>query len=288
MGLLKYLIKSALKHNPIDAYAEWFRKNLESIGNKRLEEFDHDVYWRFAYVMFPRILKITNKFTWEGDENIPNIKGSFVAVCNHKYALDPFYAGVAFACGKVNRKVVWVSKLANLKTPIMKSIITPFGTIPLSKDRKMTPFTKKRIDDIIAEQIDGVGMFPEGSRSKDGIIRPFHTGSAILCLEKKVPYIPIALMGKRSFFKGKAHARIGKPVYLDPNLEISYEVAKEISEDMRAQVQALYDGKTEIPKCRYEVKPEIYIKIKIRASTTSDNAKAKTTQFAEINEYSQQ
>lgn len=249
------LLKKILLHNPIDAYSAWNRRRLAKKGI--VEKRDNQIYRHIGIRFFPKILWFTNKLTVEGTENIAKLpsKSGFIAISNHQYALDPFFLGCMFNHeNKITRKIAWVSKLENFTIPIQKSLVTPFGTIPLSKDRKMTPLTFRMIHDKLSKGI-GVGMFPEGTRSTSTKIGNFHAGAARLALHYKVPYIPMAITGKRSFFKGKCHVRIGEPVFLDPNLECSYENAKEIASDMQKQVQALFEGNVKlVPRCRFERK----------------------------------
>jgi hypothetical protein len=78
-------------------------------------------------------------------------------------------------------------------------------------------------------------------------------------LEYKIPYVPVCLNGRRFFFKGKSTARIGKPVYIDPKVEVTYENAAAVAQDMHAQVQALFEGKTVLPVGRFEIVPEMQV-----------------------------
>ncbi|MHA1369488.1 MAG: hypothetical protein ACTSRA_07245, partial [Promethearchaeota archaeon] len=112
---IKYLLKMAIKHNPFDAYVNWHRRYLRRRG--KTYDFDQMIYWTIGYIFFPRILKFTNRFTWSGVENLPDGDrfGPFMLICNHRNALDPFYAGTAISCGTRHKRyhVSWVSKLEN-------------------------------------------------------------------------------------------------------------------------------------------------------------------------------
>jgi 1-acyl-sn-glycerol-3-phosphate acyltransferase len=246
MGYLGHVIKKMVQLNPIDALAANSRRRLQNKGKDKLEASDNWVYWHIGMRFFPKILRFTNHLTLECLGDLP--RSTFVVVSNHQYALDPFFIGL----GIKTNKVCWVSKLDNFKTPLMKSIIAPFGTIPLNRNRKMSKLTLSMIHEAIDHGY-AIGMFPEGGRSKKGILEGFHAGAARICLERRIPYVPVAITGKRVFFKGKCHVKVGKPVYLDPCIECGYENAKNIAYDMRAQVQALLDSEKEIPKCRYEI-----------------------------------
>jgi hypothetical protein len=97
-------------------------------------------------------------------------------------------------------------------------------------------------------------MFPEGGRTKKGPIRPFKTGAARMVIFNKVPYIPVAALGNRDILKGKAHIRVGTPVYLRDDLDPNDKtVLQEIADDMQKQVVALYFNKPQ-PPARYEKK----------------------------------
>ncbi|MHA1820486.1 MAG: hypothetical protein ACTSU2_09055 [Promethearchaeota archaeon] len=50
--------------------------------------------------------------------------------------------------------------------PIQKCIIKPFGTIPLTKDKKLSEETLKLAEKKLREN-NGVGMLPEGRWHKD-------------------------------------------------------------------------------------------------------------------------
>ncbi|MHA1340616.1 MAG: lysophospholipid acyltransferase family protein [Promethearchaeota archaeon] len=257
------VLKSIISHNPIDYYSAWNRRRLTKKGI--VEKRDNQIYRHVGIRFFPKILKITNQLTTYGTENIGILpsKIGFVVVSNHKYALDPFYLGAAFIHNyQITRKIAWVSKIENFIFPIQKSIITPFGTIPLGKGRKIIPLTLKMINDKINKGI-GIGMFPEGTRNKSKKLQEFHAGAARIALEYKVPYIPMAILGKRIFFKGKCTVRIGRPVFINPEIECKYSYAKEIANHMHDQVQALLDGNIyDLPKCKYEVSKEEFLRLR--------------------------
>jgi 1-acyl-sn-glycerol-3-phosphate acyltransferase len=58
-----------------------------------------------------------------------------------------------------------------------------------------------------------LGIFPEGTRSKDGSILPFEQGAALLAMRAGVPVIPVYIKGGyKLFHQIKVYA--GKPVDL--------------------------------------------------------------------------
>jgi 1-acyl-sn-glycerol-3-phosphate acyltransferase len=264
MGSFRHFVKTLIYHNPFDAFVHWHRKHLAKKGPENVYHFDQQVYWRFAYVLFPKILGLTNRFTFDGYENLKDVDGPFMVICNHNDSLDSFFASVAISCGTRDQRmhVSWVSRLAHMQTPLVKSISSYFNMIPLGPDRKVNEHATRLIVAAI-HRGQGIGFFPEGSQGKNkadrSSIQAFHAGAARLCLEHRIPYIPMVLHGRRSFFKGKARACIGHPVFLDPALECTAENARLVSIDMRVQMQAMLEGKPDIPRSRFEMTPHALI-----------------------------
>jgi 1-acyl-sn-glycerol-3-phosphate acyltransferase len=75
----------------------------------------------------------------------------------------------------------------------------------------------------LLEEGEWVALFPEGTRSKDGIIKRGKAGSGMLAWKAKVPVVPVALIGSDHILpKGSIiprvsdlTIRVGDPVYLE-------------------------------------------------------------------------
>ncbi|RPJ01927.1 MAG: 1-acyl-sn-glycerol-3-phosphate acyltransferase, partial [Deltaproteobacteria bacterium] len=69
-----------------------------------------------------------------------------------------------------------------------------------------------------------VVIFPEGSRSPDGLIQPFKKGGFALAIKSGVPIVPIAINGSREIMpkerltvrSGKIRIRIDRPIETEP------------------------------------------------------------------------
>ncbi|MHA1775896.1 MAG: 1-acyl-sn-glycerol-3-phosphate acyltransferase [Promethearchaeota archaeon] len=241
-GILKLL----LKYNPFDPICDWGRKLLNELGI--LEIYDEFIYWNVGRANFIQFFRTFWGYEIKGKENFPEHGGALV-IANHQSEFDPFLVGSA-----VHRKVQWLSKAENFEIPIFRSIIKPFGTIPLKRGQKdEAALTKVRS---VLEGGGCVGMFPEGTRSPDGKLGPFRKGAARLCLETGVPYVPCAIFGAFKVFpkhvnvlgirwnKGyKISVVIGNPVYIDPSLAPNIENAELVKEAMRNDVILLLSGK---------------------------------------------
>lgn len=249
---IKYLLTQFVKHNPYDGiYSRNLKRHINK-GERSRAIWEHHLYWNFGKRISTAICKLLNKITWNDmDDQLPH--GSFVVVANHEKAIDPLYIGTTMWW-----KVAWLSKKKNFMTPFMKTIIGQMGAISLDEDKDGEPIMSQHTMDEIDRSIrrgHAIGVFPEGHRSKDGILKPFKTGAARLCLDYGIPYVPVAITGSRKPFKGSCHVNIGKPVYLRDDLECTYSNAKAIAVDMRNQVQSLMNG-DEQPPSQFEIQPE--------------------------------
>ena len=247
----KSLARILLDNNPFDKLADLSRNFMGKLGV--LEIFDDFIYWNVGRANFIRIFKLLWEYPIVGKGNFPQ-KGGAMVISNHQSELDPWLVGSA-----VNKKVQWLSKKENFDIPIFKSIIKPFGTIPIKRGKQDTD----ALDKVRAVLESGgcIGMFPEGTRSPDGELAPFHSGAAKICLETGVPYVPCAIFGAYKVFPKHASLSkikvrdgsiikivIGKPVYIDPSMEINYENIQKVKDEMRNDVLLLQSGEMNVSR----------------------------------------
>jgi 1-acyl-sn-glycerol-3-phosphate acyltransferase len=81
----------------------------------------------------------------------------------------------------------------------------------------------------VLEKGQVLGIFPEGTRSKDHSLRTAKTGAARLALAAGCPLVPLALTGTQHIFqqgwkRAAVHVEVGKPLYPgadDSSLELT-------------------------------------------------------------------
>lgn len=152
-----------------------------------------------------------------GIDNVPK-KGAFILASNHSSYLDPIIIPAIFI-KFFKRKVHYLGKRELFETWIGKKIHNAVGTIPLDRERGEAAL-KSALK--LLKEGGVIGIFPEGTRTKDGKLWRGKTGVARLALAAKVPVVPIGITGAFELmstggifpkFKKNVAVNIGKPIY---------------------------------------------------------------------------
>ncbi|MCE9668599.1 1-acyl-sn-glycerol-3-phosphate acyltransferase [Myxococcus stipitatus] len=124
----------------------------------------------------------------DGREHLP-WKGAAVLVSNHESLGDIL---VLFG---LYRPYKWVSKAANFNLPLIGWNMRLNRYVPLVRgDKESIGRMMAQCERWLSRGVP-VLMFPEGTRSADGQLKPFKDGAFVLSLKMKCPVIPIVLTG---------------------------------------------------------------------------------------------
>lgn len=181
----------------------------------------------------------------EGVEHVPR-SGPFILVSNHCSNLDPPF--IAWATGyQVDRVIHFMAKIEMRDWFFIGWLATQSGTFFVRRgegDRAAQRFSLETL-------ADGrpIAIFPEGTRSRDGRLKAFKSGAALLAIRSGAPILPVAIAGSHRLFPDGSrwpHAtrmtvRIGPPLSLShqPTGRIDREALQAGTERMRDAVRAL-------------------------------------------------
>lgn len=140
-----------------------------------------------------------------GRENIPT-EGGLIIAANHQSNWDPPLAAT-FA----TRPVSYMAKQELFDVPVFGSIIRSMYAFPVKRGAADRNAIKTALQ--VLAQKKCLGLFPEGTRSKDGKIHKPEAGIALIAAKAKVPVVPTALLGTDKMF--------GKDVFF-PKLRVIY------------------------------------------------------------------
>ncbi|HEX6167200.1 MAG TPA: lysophospholipid acyltransferase family protein, partial [Acidimicrobiales bacterium] len=150
-----------------------------------------------------------------GAEYLP-AEGPAILCPNHTSVIDSFLLPSVLP-----RSITFVGKAEYLDDWKTKYLFPALGMIPI--DRTGGDASKRALDAAAGVLGRGelFGIYPEGTRSRDGRLHKGHTGPARLALRTGAPLVPIALIGTREIQPPGARVprpfrpceiRIGRPV----------------------------------------------------------------------------
>jgi 1-acyl-sn-glycerol-3-phosphate acyltransferase len=157
----------------------------------------------------------------------------FVLVCNHQSIFDSFITTRLF--GK--RDIAFISKKENMKIPLGPRLVRAMKYLAIDRDDKMQSLQVfRQAIDLVKNQITSIGVYPEGTRCKTGLLGEFHEGVFNIALHAQAPLVVMTTYGGNQIRK-RWPLRSTK-VYQDILCVIPYEdikdkPAKEVSDMVR-------------------------------------------------------
>ena len=133
-----------------------------------------------------------------GLDNIPS-GSSCILMANHQSNFD-----IPVLLGRLPVQFRWLAKEELFRIPIFGRGMRGCGYISIDRsNRKLAFASLKEAARKIREGVS-VLIFPEGTRSSDGKIRPFKKGGFVLSVDAGVPIVPIVIYGTRAIMpKGR-------------------------------------------------------------------------------------
>jgi 1-acyl-sn-glycerol-3-phosphate acyltransferase len=145
------------------------------------------------YTVARAILNPTFKFLWrvdvEGLDLLPDVGGAILAP-NHLSVLDHFVLA-----GALPRRITFVGKAEYMDDWKTKYIFPALGMIPIDRSGGSAADRALNAAAGVLGAGEFFGIYPEGTRSRDGKLHKGHTGVARLALRAKCPIFPVGLQG---------------------------------------------------------------------------------------------
>ncbi|MBZ8178167.1 1-acyl-sn-glycerol-3-phosphate acyltransferase [Corynebacterium poyangense] len=153
-------------------------------------------YWAFKNVFFGPFLRVWNRPTITGLDNIPS-EGPGLIASNHQAVMDSFYFPLM-----VPRQMTFPAKSEYFTTPgvvgrMQKWFFTAVGQIPVDRNDARAGDTIVAAAEEVFQRGDLFCIYPEGTRSPDGRVYKGRTGMARIALRSGLPIIPVAMIGSR-------------------------------------------------------------------------------------------
>lgn len=184
------------------------------------------------------IVMIASRGNIEGMENVPK-KGPLIIASNHMNIGE-----VPFISSHFPRRIVWMAKKELFETPVLGLMYVFSGQIPVK--RHAADMKALRLSQRALKRGHVLGMFPEGTRSKDARLHEAEPGTALIALRSGVPILPMAVWGTenvklpRDFFRRtRVNLRVGKPFSLPQTKRASKEDIEKASTEIMTRIAEL-------------------------------------------------
>lgn len=179
----------------------------------------------------------------EGTESVP-ASGPVILAPNHRSFIDSMVLMY-----ELGRPVTFLGKSEYLSHPITRRLFPAAGMIPVDRSgRGVAASLRAAATRLEAGGI--VGVFPEGTRSRDGLLHEGHPGVAHLALHTGAPIVPVGIIGSDRVLppdrriprlRGRIQVRFGAPIDLGrwAGRGRSAAVKREITDELMDAIAAL-------------------------------------------------
>lgn len=200
------------------------------------------------YPVAKAILRPCFAFGWDievdGQENVP-VDGGAIIAPNHISVLDSFFVPAVLP-----RRITYVGKAEYMDSWKTRYIFPAIGMVPI--DRSGGNAASAALDTAagILDQGELFGIYPEGTRSRDGKLHKGHTGVARLALRTGCPIVPVGLQGTIEVMPPdarfpklfqKVRVRIGRPIDVTRYLDRADDrmVLRQIADEVMYEIRVL-------------------------------------------------
>lgn len=188
----------------------------------------------FLFILF----KLVFRCRITGQENIPKAGGVVIAA-NHLSLWDPPLIGTF-----VPRPIHFMAKKELFELPVLGWIIRQLNAFPVR--RGAADRTAIRTAIAILEGGRCLGLFPEGTRSKDGSLGQAEQGMAMIAAKAGAVIVPAAILGTNRVFSNtllpRFEIRFGKPIALHKE-KVDKERLDNLTNQVMTEISLLLDDK---------------------------------------------
>jgi 1-acyl-sn-glycerol-3-phosphate acyltransferase len=146
------------------------------------------MYWVLKAVLTP-VLRGLYRVRVHGRANVP-AKGPLILAANHRSFLDSLFLPLV-----IGRRVTFVAKAEYFESKKTAWFFRGVGQIPIRREGGSASEGALAAATDVLESGGVFGIYPEGTRTRDGFTHRGHTGVARLAMRTGAPIIPVGMVG---------------------------------------------------------------------------------------------
>jgi 1-acyl-sn-glycerol-3-phosphate acyltransferase len=175
-------------------------------------------------------------FEVHGEEKTPE-KGPLIVAANHRRFFDPVFVSMA-----VPRRVRWMAKKELFTLPFRR-LFYFIGAFPVDRQGGGRAALRTALNFLAEDRT--LGIFPEGTRRKEGLSLEAKSGTAVIAARSGAPVLPVfagKIPGPAARFRGeKFCVYVGDPMTID-NTARGGEGHRRAADEILRVIYALPEG----------------------------------------------
>jgi len=187
------------------------------------------IYW-ICRIIALIILKTLFRMKVYGTANLP--AGRMIIAANHVDNSDPFVVGIATP---VRVKISYMGKSEIFKNRLVAALLRQWRVFPVDRSVASSAAASLRFAIGFIDSGFSLGIFPEGTRSKDGKLGKATLGAAMIAMRAKVPIVPTAVFGTKSMLRTGVKVLFGQPLF-PKDYENNRAGMQKMTDDMMMQI----------------------------------------------------
>jgi 1-acyl-sn-glycerol-3-phosphate acyltransferase len=147
--------------------------------------------WLFQLTRYfvSALFRLYFRIEYQGLENVPQ-EGALIFAPNHVSYLDPIWVSIP-----IERPLRYMTWDKMTKKPLLGWLIRAYGAFPVKVENGRGDRAALRHSLEHLREGGGLMIFPEGARTRDGILMPFKPGVIRLALDTDAPIVPVTIIG---------------------------------------------------------------------------------------------
>lgn len=180
-------------------------------------------YYRYCRIAAQALFLLLCRGRVFGVRNVPR-SGGVLLVCNHQSFFDPILATLALP-----RECHYMARDTLFRNRWFRRLIESLNAFPVKRGAADVGAIKQTLRRLKSGAL--VTVFPEGTRTRDGGVRPMQPGVALLARKARVPLVPTLILGAYEAWPRQAVTPRPAPVIVAYGEPLWPEQMKDRSDD---------------------------------------------------------
>lgn len=157
-----------------------------------------------GWSLFRLIFKFYFRWRVYNPERVP-VTGPVILASNHTSILDPPLVGAG-----LRRDINYLARASLFRFPGIGALLRSWNAVPVDREGGGATGLRNILDRLLAG--GAIILFPEGTRSQDGILKPARSGIGLTVIKSDAVVIPVRVFG--TFEAYGRHLRCPRPYHV--------------------------------------------------------------------------